>query len=317
MALQFKTFKLKLADAGGTQLQPGEFIGHASIHTSTDQGGDRVKRGAFSRTIKAQGGRTPLLWQHNTEEPIGVSLSLEEDEVGLKVHGQLNLDVQRGAECYALLKQGAIKGLSFGYDVVRSSPGTNGAYRNLEELKLYEISPVTFPMHVEAGVDRVKALMLDGQKYVDFATTDGSSALYQARYRMQESLSGALYSIMRETDREMPERMALCDESLEQYHKAMLAWCALYMEAEYKAGAAPAEHKGLRSAESVATVQGVIQALQALLVSPDSGKAAHSSDPTTPASAPAAPHVDDTRALEQLVAEMKRDAEAARIAMGR
>ena len=310
MALQFKTFKLKLADAS---LESGEFDGHASIHTSTDQGGDRVKRGAFTRTIKAQGGKVPLLWQHDTQEPIGVSLSLEEDEVGLKVHGQLNLEVQRGAECYALLKQGAIKGLSFGYDVVRSSPGTNGAYRNLEELKLYEISPVTFPMHLDAGVDRVKALMLDGAKYVDFSTTDDRSALYQARYRMADSLSSALYSIMGESDREATERLGLASESLDQHKAAMLAWCALYMEAMAgeKAGAEPDESKGLRSLGWVAKVQEATKALQALLDSPDSGKA-HSNDPTTPALATDAPPEDDSRALEQLVAEMKRDAEARR-----
>ena len=309
MAYQFKNFRLKLADAGS--LAPGEFRGHASMFGNVDLGGDRVKRGAFARTLKAQNGRTVLLWQHDTEQPIGVA-DLEEDTEGLAVHGQLNMEVQKGREASALLKQGAFKGMSFGYDVVRSSPGTNGAYRNLEELKLYEVSLVTFPMNPEAGVERVKALMLGGQKYVDFATTDGSAALYQARYRMQESLSSAMFSIMRETDREMPERMALCDESLEQYHKAMLAWCALYMEAEYKAGSGPAEAKGLRSPESVATVQGVIQALQALLVSPDSGKA-HSIEPTEPAPATAAPHVDDTSALEKLVAEIRRDA-AARLA---
>ena len=312
MALQVKTFKLKLADAGGTQLQPGEFIGHASIHTSTDQGGDRVKRGAFARTVKAQGGKVPLLWQHDTQEPIGVSLSLEEDEVGLKVHGQINLEVQRGAECYALLKQGAIRGLSFGYDVVRSSPGTNGAYRNLEELKLYEISPVTFPMHLEAGVERVKALMQDGAKYVDFTTTDDRSALYQARYRMADSLSSALYSIMGESDREAEERLALAAESLDQHKAAMLAWCALYMEAMAgeKGGASPEESKGLRSAEWVAKVQEATKALQALLASTDSGLA-HSKEATTPA--PATPEAPaDTAELEQLVAEMKRDAEARR-----
>jgi len=44
-----------------------------------------------------------------------------EDNVGLKVVGQLNLDVQQGKEAYALLKQGALDGMSIGYLPVQFS----------------------------------------------------------------------------------------------------------------------------------------------------------------------------------------------------
>jgi HK97 family phage prohead protease len=316
---QFKHFKLKLSDAGGVQLAAGEFIGYASVFQNVDLGGDRVKRGAFARTIKAQDGRVPILWQHDTEKPIGVSLSLEEDSEGLKVHGQLNLEVQQGRECYALMKQGALKGLSIGYDVIRSSPGKNGSYRELEELKLYEFSPVTFPMNTEAAVERVKALResgLSGNKYVDFATCDGESELYQARYRMADSLQAALYSIMSEGDRSEDERTALVAESLEQYKDAMVVWCSRYMEARAtaKAGDGPDEAKAGRvlSAANRAKVQAAITALQELMAAADSGKA-HSAAPEEPApateEAPRESITDDSHAFLELMENMRKEAQ--------
>lgn len=317
MALQIKNFRLKLADAGGVQLQPGEFIGHASVFGNVDLGGDRVKRGAFARTIKAHSGRVPLLWQHTVEEPIGMSLSLEEDSEGLKVHGQLNLEVQRGRECNALLKQGAIGGLSFGYDVIRSSPGKGGSYRELEELKLYEISPVTFAMNPDAAVERVKSALLPGaNKYVDFATCDSRAELYQARYRMESSLVTSVYSIMEE-ERPADERLALVEESLEQYSTAMLAWCSRFMEAMGKDAASKgtdgaAELKGLLSPENRARIE---SALRDVLHFMDSGSAhsAKASD-TAPANPPSA---DDGAGLKQLVDEMKRDVEERRTKLAR
>jgi hypothetical protein len=81
---------------------------------------------------------------------------MAEDGKGLRVEGQLAMDVQRARELHALMKIGAIKGLSIGYRTVQRS--FKGAVRHLQELKLGEFSPVTFPMNTLAGVDGVKDL---------------------------------------------------------------------------------------------------------------------------------------------------------------
>ena len=65
-------------------------------------------------------------------------------------------EVAKGAEALALLRAGAIDGLSIGYRTLRAEKA--GGQRLLHEIELWEVSLVTFPMlptaraHVERPV---------------------------------------------------------------------------------------------------------------------------------------------------------------------
>ena len=134
--------------------EAGVFTGYASIFGNVDQHGDVVLPGAFRKSLSERGNVVPLLWQHDTTEPVGV-LELVEDSKGLRVvRGEINLETARGREAYALLRQGAIKGLSIGYQVVQD--GWQGKVRQLKELKLLEVSLVTFPANELASVTAIK-----------------------------------------------------------------------------------------------------------------------------------------------------------------
>jgi HK97 family phage prohead protease len=134
--------------------EAGVFTGYASIFGNVDQHGDVVVPGAFRKSLSERGNVVPLLWQHDTTEPVGV-IELVEDSKGLRVvRGEINLETAQGREAYALLKQGAIKGLSIGYQVVQD--GWQGKVRQLKELKLMEVSLVTFPANELAGVTAIK-----------------------------------------------------------------------------------------------------------------------------------------------------------------
>jgi HK97 family phage prohead protease len=74
-----------------------------------------------------------------------------EDATGLWVKGRLLCDVEKGREAAALLAAGAIDGLSIGYRTVRAERDGKGQ-RLLQELELWEVSLVTFPMLPEARV---------------------------------------------------------------------------------------------------------------------------------------------------------------------
>lgn len=144
----------------------GTFEGHAAVFGNVDSYGDIIEPGAFSRTIQHRMGSTgkadfPILFNHDPMEPIGVTVAVTEDEKGLAVKGELNLNVQRGREVYALLKQGALRGLSIGYRTVKAEQGTDGV-RRLKEVQLYEWSPVVFPANELAQTTNVKA-EADGQ----------------------------------------------------------------------------------------------------------------------------------------------------------
>jgi len=124
------------------------FAGYAAIFGKADRGGDVIRAGAFARSLKRGPGAVPLLWQHAPERPIGRVDYLKEDRRGLRVIGHLS-EGAAGREAAALLKEGAVKGLSFGYRV-RQAEGEGP--RELIELELVEVSLVTLPMQPKALV---------------------------------------------------------------------------------------------------------------------------------------------------------------------
>lgn len=130
------------------------FAGYAAVFDRADRGGDVVRAGAFARSLKRGAGAVPLLWQHEPARPIGRVEYLKEDRRGLRVIARLSAGAA-GREVAALLKEGAVRGLSFGYRV-RAASGE--APRELTDLDLVEVSLVTLPMQPKA---RVHALELD------------------------------------------------------------------------------------------------------------------------------------------------------------
>lgn len=91
---------------------------------------------------------TPVLWQHESGKPIGRIDYLREDRRGLRVIARLS-ESAAGREAAALLNEGAVTGLSFGYRV-RAAEGF--APRELIDLDLVEVSLVTLPMQPKARV---------------------------------------------------------------------------------------------------------------------------------------------------------------------
>lgn len=144
----------------------GFFSGYGSIFGNVDSYREVVKQGAFSKSLgewQARNRLPPILWNHNHNEPIGVYTKMEEDESGLYVEGKLLVsEVQRAREIHALMKVGAIDGMSIGYSVKRSQKAEQGVV-NLLELKLFEVSVVTFPANEESRVDAVKAALDEGE----------------------------------------------------------------------------------------------------------------------------------------------------------
>jgi hypothetical protein len=142
-----------LALGGEMAVTDGSVIaGYASLFGVGDQGGDVVEAGAYRASLAAlaaRGGRVKMLWQHDPAQPIGVWDEVREDARGLFVRGRILTDVARGREAVALIGAGAIDGLSIGYRTRRAVKGTGGG-RSLQELDLWEVSLVTFPMLGEA-----------------------------------------------------------------------------------------------------------------------------------------------------------------------
>lgn len=136
----------------------GSFSGYASVYGVVDSHRDIVQRGSFAKSLaKRPAAKVKMLRNHDQSEPIGFWKSIVEDDRGLKVSGQLILDTVKGRETYALMKAGALDGLSIGYKTVKDRIDRTKNARILEEIDLWEISTTTFPSNSKSTVTAVKS----------------------------------------------------------------------------------------------------------------------------------------------------------------
>lgn len=164
-------------DAEGAE--QGVFTGYGSVFGNLDQGRDIVMPGAFK---SAKASKVKLLWQHDARQPIGVYDELEEDAKGLRLKGRLCLDTVKGREAYALMKMGALDGLSIGFRMGAKDFDYDSAkdIRSIKRAELLEVSIVTFPMNTRALVGGVKSA--ECKRDLEHALRDAGFSVSEAKY---------------------------------------------------------------------------------------------------------------------------------------
>lgn len=156
--------ELRVVEANVDPLTEPAIEGYASVFDSWSEelGGnspfrERVVKGAFEETIQNDDIRA--LFNHDPNYVLGRNkagtLTLEEDEKGLKVR-IVPPDTQWAKDLLVSIKRGDITQMSFGFTVIldRWSYEDNIDVRELLKVKLYDVSPVTFPAYAqtECGV---------------------------------------------------------------------------------------------------------------------------------------------------------------------
>lgn len=141
------------------------FSGHASIFGIPDDGAppDSILPGAFAKTIKEWGpggaNRIKVLALHRYDWlPIGKPLVLHEDQAGLAFEAQVS-DTALGRDVLTLIADGVITEMSIGFDPIKWEYDQAAGVRRIEEIRLWEISPVTWAMHPQARIETVKELL--------------------------------------------------------------------------------------------------------------------------------------------------------------
>jgi HK97 family phage prohead protease len=151
-------------------LAEGQFTAYASVFGNKDSYGDVVTKGAFSNDLQRwekSGNPIPLLFGHNMSDPdynIGHVVDAKEDDTGLLVTAQIDLESTKGRQVYRMLKGRRINQMSFAYDVLDAAPGTrqkddsdeSESFNELRELKVYEVSVVTIGANQETEILAVK-----------------------------------------------------------------------------------------------------------------------------------------------------------------
>ena len=163
--------------------EAGAFEGYASLFGAEDLGHDLVQRGAFQASLAKRGpADVRMLFQHDPADPIGSWEEIREDERGLYVRGHLTLDVARARDVHALMKAGALDGLSIGFHTVKAVRDAETGLRHLIEIDLWEISVVTFPMQPGARVSAVKSARVPTERQLErWLSRDAGFSRHDAR----------------------------------------------------------------------------------------------------------------------------------------
>jgi HK97 family phage prohead protease len=135
----------------------GYIEGLAVGYGNLDRGGDIVLPGA----IRMAGKTLPMLMYHDQKRPAGVWTEFTETADGLLAKGRFSMSTRNGKEAHGLVKDGALGGLSMGYQALKHR--IVGKARHLAEVALHEVSLVTIPMNEKTLVTSVKDILDGGQ----------------------------------------------------------------------------------------------------------------------------------------------------------
>lgn len=169
--------------ADGDSLADGQFTGYAAVFDNKDSYGDVIRKDAFSESLAAYGEKgagIPCYWSHQMSNPlmcIGETVEAREDDRGLFVKVQLDLDTEMGAQVHRLIKAGRVNQMSFAFDIedyAFAESDELGDYMELRKLKLHEVSVV------QVGANQETELLDVKDRLTRMKDVNGEDALRQA-----------------------------------------------------------------------------------------------------------------------------------------
>jgi uncharacterized protein len=147
------------------------FTGYAAVFNSPSEPlpfTEVIREGAFKRSLKSRN-EIKLFMNHNTDVVLGSTragtLKLTEDSRGLLAQAELP-DTSAGRDLSVLMKRGDVSSMSFGFSVPPKGDAwsSDGATRELHQVRLHEVSIVTgFPAY-EATTASVRSLDILAQR---------------------------------------------------------------------------------------------------------------------------------------------------------
>jgi len=166
------------------------FEGHASVFNTPDKVKDRVRPGAFKRTIDHHKGQFPLTYLHDLKNIIG-GANMVEDSMGFKAEPGFILKGLPDAErIYRLMKAKVINGMSFMYRVIQYK--MVDGFRDLLELHVGEVTvgPRTLICHPDALITNIKAFEVgdwdDVSDIIGWKIWDDNPEWTEIRYRIRD-----------------------------------------------------------------------------------------------------------------------------------
>lgn len=151
----------------------GVVTGYAARYGRVDDRPLVFEPGAFdSAAASINGGnQVPMLWQHDSWDPLGKWTEAEVDSNGIILTGPLSLGVTRAKDALELVSDEVVTGLSIGFHALKVffEEDDNGMdVRHAEDIEIGEGSLVTFPAMGDARITEVQSLQsrTDWEKFL-------------------------------------------------------------------------------------------------------------------------------------------------------
>jgi len=160
--VSFETKSVESSNISIISGEPGNFgiiKGYALTYGNIDRGQDVIMPGAFTDSLKRhKKNKRPIRMGYQHRDLIGgypIKLA-QDDDKGLFLTGEINLDVPEGAAAYALAKQGVLSDLSIGFSIIEDEIDEKKCIRKINKGELWEASIVSEPMNPKATITDVK-----------------------------------------------------------------------------------------------------------------------------------------------------------------
>lgn len=243
------------------------FSGWANVYGNKDLGGDIVMAGAFDESL-AKSNRLPILWQHKSDEPIGIGV-FESRAEGLFVDVDLDSEDATAIRARRKMKRGEVKGLSIDYSIPSGGFEYKDNIRYIKKATLWATSVVTFPMNLLAQVTDVKEAI--AKEMEDFNATLQMFQMWAQHGQMLNALYTTLEDAMWDYDASGEEKINHCESCIDQFAVKYAEWARAFYSMEGKARKEIADglievKAGRRiSAASRSRIEKAIEELSALL----------------------------------------------------
>lgn len=161
---------------------------YALAFNNVDSYGDVILPTAVDNFIKSEDfNRMHLCYQHKQDVVIGVIKNAGVDEKGMWIEADI-LPTTHGKDVQLLIKSGAVREFSIGYWVNKCRFERRDGYqyeiRVLEDIGIYEVSPVTFAANPEA-------VLIDAKNERENTNHNKSEAMEEKMLEMKQAMESA------------------------------------------------------------------------------------------------------------------------------
>lgn len=148
--------EFKTRDDNGNLAIEGYFAVFDSVYQITSDMSESIAHGAFDNTISDD---IRALINHDTTLVLGRTkagtLQLRTDSHGLWGHIDINPNDSDAMNLYNRVQRGDVDQCSFGFDIINEETEfreDGSIHWTIKEVKLYEVSPCTFPAYEETNI---------------------------------------------------------------------------------------------------------------------------------------------------------------------